>query len=106
MIMLICEGDHQQLRPSASYMKLARHYNMEVSLFERMVLNNMHSRRLSVQHRMRPEVARLIAPHIYSDLSNHRSVDAFPNVRGISTNLFFYTHNYIEEVNIYISINK
>ncbi|CAH0398415.1 unnamed protein product [Chilo suppressalis] len=94
---LILIGDHQQLRPSAAYMRLARHYNIEVSLFERMVLNGMHSRRLDVQHRMRPEIAALISPHIYPDLANHPSVEAFPHVRGITADLFFYTHNFKEE---------
>ncbi|XP_028173495.1 NFX1-type zinc finger-containing protein 1-like isoform X1 [Ostrinia furnacalis] len=94
---LILIGDHQQLRPSAAYMKLAKHYDIEVSLFERMIWNNMHSRRLSVQHRMRPEIAALISPHIYPDLANHPSVEAFPHVRGITANMFFYSHNFKEE---------
>lgn len=79
-------------------MKLARHYDIEVSLFERMILNNIHSRRLSVQHRMRPEIAALISPHIYPDLENHPSVEAFPRVRGVTTNMFFFSHNFKEEV--------
>ncbi|XP_023934805.1 NFX1-type zinc finger-containing protein 1 [Bicyclus anynana] len=95
---LILIGDHQQLRPSASYMKLAKHYNIEVSLFERMIVNDMHSRRLAVQHRMRPQISALIAPAIYSDLQNHPSVHDFPNVRGITNNVFFMSHNYKEEV--------
>ncbi|XP_072949114.1 uncharacterized protein [Epargyreus clarus] len=94
---LILIGDHQQLRPSASHMRMARDFNLDVSLFERMIKNNIHSRRLSVQHRMRPEIAALISPHIYLDLSNHESVERFPNVRGMCNNLFFFTHNYQEE---------
>ncbi|CAH2234537.1 jg1677 [Pararge aegeria aegeria] len=95
---LILIGDHQQLRPSASYMKLARHYNIEVSLFERMIMNEVHSRRLTVQHRMRPQISALITPAIYSDLQDHPSVQDFPNVRGVTSNVFFFTHNYMEEV--------
>lgn len=79
-------------------MKLAKHYNIEVSLFERMIRNSIHSRRLSVQHRMRPAIAALISPHIYPDLFNHTSVSNFPNVRGITTNVFFFSHTYPEEV--------
>ncbi|XP_072949023.1 NFX1-type zinc finger-containing protein 1-like [Epargyreus clarus] len=94
---LILIGDHQQLRPSASHMRLARDYNLEVSLFERMIKNNIHSRRLCVQHRMRPDISALISPHIYPDLLNHHSVERFPNVLGMCNNLFFFTHNYQEE---------
>ncbi|XP_047991491.1 NFX1-type zinc finger-containing protein 1-like [Leguminivora glycinivorella] len=94
---LILIGDHQQLRPSAAYMRLARHYQLEVSLFERMIRNGVHSRRLGVQHRMRPEIAALISPHIYPDLENHRSVENFPPVRGVTHNLFFFSHDYMEQ---------
>ncbi|KAM3965335.1 NFX1-type zinc finger-containing protein 1-like [Aphomia sociella] len=96
---LVLIGDHQQLRPSASYMKLAKRYNLEVSLFERLVKNNIPNVQLNVQHRMRPEIASLIAPHIYRNLQNHPSVEEFPPVRGMTNNLFFYTHNYKEEKN-------
>ncbi|GBP30884.1 NFX1-type zinc finger-containing protein 1 [Eumeta japonica] len=72
---------------------LARHFNMEVSLFERMVGTGARAARLRLQHRMRPEIAALIAPAIYPDLQNHRSVLLFPPVRGLATNLFFFTHN-------------
>ncbi|XP_047991691.1 NFX1-type zinc finger-containing protein 1-like isoform X2 [Leguminivora glycinivorella] len=94
---LILIGDHQQLRPSAAYMRLARFYQLEVSLFERMIRNGVHSRRLGVQHRMRPEIAALISPHIYPDLQNHRSVEDFPPVRGVVNNLFFFSHDYKEQ---------
>ncbi|KOB72089.1 NFX1-type zinc finger-containing protein 1 [Operophtera brumata] len=78
---------YQQLRPSASHMKLAKHFQLEVSLFERMINNGIHSRRLSVQHRMRPEIAALICPHIYPELENHPSVYDFPDVKGMTKNL-------------------
>ncbi|XP_045518315.1 NFX1-type zinc finger-containing protein 1-like [Pieris brassicae] len=94
---VILIGDQQQLRPSAAHMELARHYNIEVSLFERMINNKIHSRRLAVQHRMRPEFSALISPHIYPDLQNHASVENFPKIRGMKKNLFFYTHDNLEE---------
>ncbi|XP_060803319.1 NFX1-type zinc finger-containing protein 1 [Amyelois transitella] len=94
---LILIGDHQQLRPSAAYMKLAREYNIEVSLFERMIKNNVSNTRLSVQHRMRPEIASLIVPHIYQELANHPEVENKPNVRGVLHNVFFLSHNFLEQ---------
>ncbi|XP_046965728.1 NFX1-type zinc finger-containing protein 1-like [Vanessa cardui] len=95
---LILIGDHQQLRPSAANLRLAKHYSLEVSLFERMILNGVHSRRLSVQHRMRPRISALIVPHIYTELHDHPSVAHFPDVRGLTDNVFFFTHGYHEEV--------
>lgn len=53
--------------------------------------------RLNVQHRMRLEVARLIAPSIYPLLKNHESVRAHPCVPGMGRNVFFYHHTYPEE---------
>ncbi|XP_048478338.1 NFX1-type zinc finger-containing protein 1 isoform X3 [Plutella xylostella] len=93
---LILIGDHQQLRPSCANYRLEREFNMGVSLFERMVRNGVPSAQLTVQHRMRPEIAALVAPAIYPRLRNHESVAAFPQVRGLSHNLFFLTHNYKE----------
>ena len=47
---------------------------------------------MGVQHRMRPEIARLIVPSIYPTLENHASVLEYPGVRGMASNVFFLTH--------------
>jgi superfamily I DNA and/or RNA helicase len=47
---------------------------------------------LGVQHRMRPEIARLIVPSIYPTLENHSSVLEYPDVRGMASNVFFLAH--------------
>ncbi len=47
---------------------------------------------MGVQHRMRPEIARLIVPSIYPTLENHSSVLEYPGVRGMSSNVFFLAH--------------
>ena len=52
---------------------------------------------LGVQHRMRPEVARLIVPAIYPSLKNHPSVLQYPDVRGMVSNVFFLTHTQLEK---------
>ncbi|CAH1277477.1 ZNFX1, partial [Branchiostoma lanceolatum] len=93
---LILIGDHQQLRPNPTVYQLAKKYNMDISLFERMVKNNMQCQRLQSQHRMRPEFARLLTPHIYESLDNHESVLNFENIKGVSSNMFFVDHNYLE----------
>lgn len=77
---------------------LAKYYNIDVSLFERMVNNGMHCPMLKVQHRMRPEISALITPLIYPDLENHESVTLLEPVEGVKKNLFFLDHNMPETV--------
>uniref|UniRef100_A0A672NNV5 Zinc finger NFX1-type containing 1 n=1 Tax=Sinocyclocheilus grahami TaxID=75366 RepID=A0A672NNV5_SINGR len=94
---LILIGDHQQLRPSATVYDLAKNFNLEVSMFERLVGVNFPFVRLNYQHRMRPSIARLLTPHIYETLENHPSVLEYDNVKGLLTNLFFVDHCHFEE---------
>ncbi|XP_063071469.1 NFX1-type zinc finger-containing protein 1 isoform X2 [Engraulis encrasicolus] len=94
---LILIGDHQQLRPSATVYDLARNFNLEVSMFERLVNIEFPYVRLNYQHRMRPDIARLLTPHIYSELENHPSVLSYENVKGVLSNLFFVEHEAPEE---------
>ncbi|XP_052414800.1 NFX1-type zinc finger-containing protein 1 [Carassius gibelio] len=94
---LILIGDHQQLRPSATVYDLAKNFNLEVSMFERLVRVNFPFVRLNYQHRMRPSIARLLTPHIYETLENHPSVLEYDNVKGLLTNLFFVDHGHYEQ---------
>ena len=73
---LILIGDHKQLRPTPAVYELAKKYKLDVSLFERMVNVGIQCEKLSVQHRMRPEIAALMK-HIYKDLENHESVKTY-----------------------------
>uniref|UniRef100_A0AAX7TZG3 RZ-type domain-containing protein n=1 Tax=Astatotilapia calliptera TaxID=8154 RepID=A0AAX7TZG3_ASTCA len=94
---LILIGDHQQLRPSATVYELAKNFNLEMSMFERLVNMGLPFVRLNYQHRMRPEIARLLTPHIYTELENHPSVLEYENIKGLKTNLYFVDHNHLEE---------
>ncbi|KAG8446598.1 hypothetical protein GDO86_014154 [Hymenochirus boettgeri] len=94
---LILIGDHQQLRPSANVYDLAKNFNLEVSLFERLIKSNLPFVRLDYQHRMRPEIARLLTPHIYKELENHSSVLNYENIKGVPSNLFFVEHDFPEQ---------
>lgn len=38
---LILIGDHQQLRPSPNVYELEREYNLDISLFERLIFNGV-----------------------------------------------------------------
>ncbi|XP_053404552.1 NFX1-type zinc finger-containing protein 1-like [Mercenaria mercenaria] len=95
---LILIGDHKQLRPNPTVYKLAVKYHLDVSFFERMVTNDMPFNSLELQHRMRPEISSIMR-HIYPDLKDHEHVETYPNVKGISTNLFLINHTHSENSN-------
>ena len=57
---LILIGDHQQLKPNPTVYKLATKYNLELSLFERMICNKMEFDCLMYQHRMRPTISKMM----------------------------------------------
>ena len=91
---LILIGDHQQLRPNPTVYDLAKSYDLDVSLFERMVKNGMPFERLRLQHRMRPEISKMLE-HIYVNpkLENHKSVLGRDNIKGVARNVFFVDHS-------------
>ncbi len=89
---LILIGDHQQLRPNPSVFDLAKHYNMEISLFERLIKNGFQYSQLRLQHRMRPEISQTLMPHFYKDLEDHESVESLKSIRGMQKNVFFIKH--------------
>ncbi|XP_059472573.1 NFX1-type zinc finger-containing protein 1-like [Neocloeon triangulifer] len=90
---LILIGDHKQLRPKISDYELGKFYNFDVSLFERMVINRKGCITLQVQHRMAPEIAKLLVPTIYKTLENHHSVYCRPNLKSLTQRLSFVTHS-------------
>lgn len=79
---LILIGDHQQLKPNPAVYELARKFNLEVSLFERMLTNGLNCYQLKTQHRMRPCISELLVPHIYKELIDHPSVYEYENIKG------------------------
>ena len=93
---LILIGDHKQLRPKPNEYDLVKKYKLDISLFERLVRKGFPHATLQIQHRMRPEIAELVCPHIYDTLINHESVLRYENVKGICKNLFFINHNFRE----------
>ena len=89
---LILIGDHKQLRPKPNEYNLVVNYNLDISLFERLVRNSFPHTTLENQHRMCPEIAELVKPHIYEILNDHDSVKNYPKVKGISCNMFLVCH--------------
>ena len=94
---LILIGDHKQLRPKPNEYELVKKYNLDISLFERLVQHQLPHATLNIQHRMRPEIAQLVHPHIYEVLHNHESVLKYDHVKGVFRNMFFIDHEYPEE---------
>ncbi|XP_072013323.1 NFX1-type zinc finger-containing protein 1-like [Amphiura filiformis] len=94
---LILIGDHQQLRPNPTVFELAKDFNLEISLFERMVKNGLPCQRLTQQHRMRPEISSIMKlRHFYPTLQDHVSVRNFDDIKGVESNVFFIDHDKVE----------
>lgn len=68
-----------------------------MSLFERLIKNNMPSIQLSVQHRSIPMISHL-THHFYDiPIENHESVLNRSSIIGVSHPLYFITHSNPEE---------
>ena len=94
---LILIGDHQQLKPNPAVYRLAKKYNLDISLFERMINNDFPRQTLAQQHRMRPEIAAIMRNHFYKDLKDDDSVLGMENIRGVTKNMFFINHEHSED---------
>ncbi|XP_076435286.1 NFX1-type zinc finger-containing protein 1-like isoform X2 [Babylonia areolata] len=95
---LILIGDHKQLRPNPTVYDLARKGNLDVSLFERMVRNGFPLDCLGYQHRMRPQISRMMTlPELYPKLQDHAVVKSMPSVKGLQHNVFYVSHHHPED---------
>ena len=93
---LILIGDHKQLRPKPNVYELECNYNLGISLFERLLNNGLPCVCLKQQHRMPPCVSRLLVPHIYPMLKNHKSVLLKNPLKGLRHCLYFVKHETYE----------
>ncbi|KAI4931842.1 uncharacterized protein J4E92_003738 [Alternaria infectoria] len=98
---LILVGDHQQLRPHTQVRAFEDEpYFLNLSLFERLVWNNVAFETLTRQRRMIPEIRRLLYPIYQDTLKDHKSVknlDNRPPVEGMGgNNSFFFCHEWQE----------
>jgi hypothetical protein len=97
---MILIGDHKQLRPKAHYdlsVEKRDGYDLNRSLFERLILKGYPHQTLLEQHRMRPELSSLVRHLTYPDLSDASSTQNRPNLRGFQENLIFVSHEHPEE---------
>eukprot|EP00057_Strongylocentrotus_purpuratus_P016844 XP_011671318.1 PREDICTED: NFX1-type zinc finger-containing protein 1-like [Strongylocentrotus purpuratus] len=108
---LILIGDHQQLRPSPTVFKLGTQYNLDISLFERMINNDVPYQQLVLQHRMRPEISRLMRmDRLYPSLKDDDCVKGFDDIQGVTKNIFFIHHeieeDYVDEMKSHSNIHE
>ena len=100
---LILVGDHKQLKPTSDRSEMEEApYNLNVSMFERLV----ESRRvpyvmLKMQRRMAPEIRSIVEP-FYKSLQDHPSMTdrttcrpPIPGMGGI--NIWLFNHNWLEK---------
>ena len=57
-------------------------FHLNVSLFERMIVNGFPFVSLAEQHRMRPSVAAVVSRVFYPQLRNHPTVERYPDIRS------------------------
>jgi helicase required for RNAi-mediated heterochromatin assembly 1 len=100
---LILVGDHKQLAPNCDVQALGKApFNLNVSLFQRMVNLNMPFVMLKQQRRMKPELRHILKP-FYPELVDHPSVECInnrPDILGMGgRNCWLFDHKWPEEMN-------
>ncbi|RYP33869.1 hypothetical protein DL768_011074 [Monosporascus sp. mg162] len=97
---LILIGDHKQLRPKVNFalsVEKGDGYDLNRSLFERLVVRGYPHHTLLQQHRMRPELADFVRELTYPNLVDARSTKSRPNIKGLQDNIIFLNHAHNEE---------
>ncbi|KAF8129487.1 P-loop containing nucleoside triphosphate hydrolase protein [Boletus edulis] len=93
---MILIGDHKQLRPKVNSYELTvekgEGFDLNRSLFERLVLKEFPHQTLTTQHRMRPEISAFIRTLTYPELIDHPSTQNRPDIRGVQSNIIFVNH--------------
>ena len=97
---LILIGDHLQLRPKINNFALTVErgdgYDLNCSLFERLVLGGHSHTVLTKQHRMRPEISALVRRLMYPNLEDNETTLSRPDIRGLQSNVIFIDHSELE----------
>ena len=97
---LILIGDHKQLRPKAHHdlsVEKGEGYDLNRSMFERLIRKGYPHEILLQQHRMRPEISALVRHLTYPDLTDAPSTESRPDLRGFQDNLIFLNHEQPED---------
>ncbi|KAG6854528.1 hypothetical protein C0991_005440 [Blastosporella zonata] len=98
---LILIGDHKQLRPKVNKYELTvekeEGFDLNVSLFERLILKGYPHAKLTEQHRMRPEISSLVRELTYHELVDAPKTKNRPDLRGAQDNIIFINHDHPED---------
>ncbi|KAJ6261683.1 hypothetical protein Dda_2481 [Drechslerella dactyloides] len=90
---IIMIGDHKQLRPRCDTFELQHDsragFDLDISLFERLMLSHFPYNVLEIQHRARPEIANIIRTLTYPNLKDAPSVRRYGDIRGLQQNLIW-----------------
>jgi hypothetical protein len=94
-------GDHKQLRPKINNYQLSVEkgggYDLNRSLFERLILQGAPHCTLNKQHRMVPEISRFPRELTYPDLLDGPGTSGRPPVRGVRDRVVFMNHTKMED---------
>ncbi|KAF1989215.1 P-loop containing nucleoside triphosphate hydrolase protein [Aulographum hederae CBS 113979] len=97
---LILIGDHKQLRPKINNFGLSvecgRGFNLNQSLFERLVLAGYPHTTLVAQHRMCPEISRFVRNLTYPSLKDAPKALNRPRLLGFQDKVVFLNHTFPE----------
>lgn len=98
---LIMIGDHLQLRPKVNSYALSLEkgdgYDLNVSLFERLIHAGYPHTTLLTQYRMCPEISSLVRSLTYPGLEDDDKTKSRPDPRGLSDRVIFFNHTNREE---------
>ncbi|KAJ8121165.1 hypothetical protein ONZ43_g2319 [Nemania bipapillata] len=97
---LILIGDHKQLRPKVNFalsVEKGDGYDLNISLFERLILRGYPHHTLLQQHRMRPELSNFVRELTYPNLVDAAGTKNRPNIKGLQDNVIFLNHTHSEE---------
>lgn len=98
---LVLIGDHKQLRPKINNYSLSiekgEGFDLNRSLFERLILQGAKHVTLSKQHRMVPEISLFPRAMTYPDLVDGPKTSGRPAMRGIRDRVVFLNHPVPEE---------
>ncbi|KAJ5203268.1 hypothetical protein N7449_005347 [Penicillium cf. viridicatum] len=104
---LILIGDHQQLRPKINSYSLSTEkgdgYDLNVSLFERLIHIGFPHTTLTKQHRMCPEISSLVRNLTYPALEDDEKTKNRPQPRGLCDRVIFFHHENPEDTFVQVS---
>ncbi|KAK0634459.1 P-loop containing nucleoside triphosphate hydrolase protein [Bombardia bombarda] len=99
---LILIGDHKQLRPKVNNYALTVEkgdgFDLNRSLFERLIIQGAAHTTLRKQHRMVPEISLFPRELTYPDLLDGPKTSGRPPIRGLQDRVIFVNHSKLEEL--------